>query len=333
MKAGSDKRKNKIFVRGSMALEMALTLPLLLILVFVFYGHVREIDQSLSARHALDQVANEIELLYPLSDLIAFETELNETAIAKILDELGLKDYVLDLSGDVVASLLSGPVLNQRYDYWLEQTCAARGQTVPQGERRFFVDYVSEKNLIYLGLSYQRTSLLAEGEEYIKSSIPLWSRGKYNFVNNDPEGDEEEIDGIWSMSNFQRGLEFRQMYGANLPATYPCIARWQAGTAVSIKSMDFTAPSWQTQSTTQRRVYSYIDELSVFEGGRSDVGPQIGEIQRRQLILIIPHNHADWFDTSVINEWKSYAGTLGVELEISRYGNSSRYDTGEAPEL
>ena len=170
MKAGSDKRKNKIFVRGSMALEMALTLPLLLILVFVFYGHVREIDQSLSARHALDQVANEIELLYPLSDLIAFETELNETAIAKVLDELGLKDYALDLSGDVVASLLSGPVLNQRYDYWLEQTCAARGQTVPQGERRFFVDYVSEKNLIYLGLSYQRTSLLAEGEEYIKSS-------------------------------------------------------------------------------------------------------------------------------------------------------------------
>lgn len=329
MKVVDNKRKHNFRLKSSMALEMAVTLPLILVLIFVFYGHVREIDQSISARHALDQVAKEIELLYPLSDLISAGEDIDDTQFAQILNELGLKDYLMDFAVDIVAGLLAGPALNHRYNYWLKQICAARDQDIPLGERRFFVDYLADKNIIYLGMSYKRTSLLARGEELIMTSIPLWSRGAYNFNGNtNPEEDDEEKNAIWSMSNFQRGFEFRRIYGANLSATYPCIACWQSGTASSIKSMDLTAPSWQTSSAAERRVYSFIDDLSAFEGG-PDPGPKIGEIKRRQLILIIPHNHADWLDDSTIRQWKSYASGLSVELEISRYGESMRYQPEE----
>ncbi|NLV99176.1 MAG: hypothetical protein GX034_05205 [Clostridiaceae bacterium] len=318
----STKRKNNI--KASMALEMAVILPIILFIIFVFYGHVQEIEQSISARHALDQLASEIELLYPLSDLISSGEEISDSQLLQIIDDLGIKDHIMDFAVDIVASLLAGPVLNQRYNHWLEEICAARSQDVPQGERRFFVDYVPERNLIYLGMSFSRTSLMASGEEYVKSSVPLWSRGKYNFNNNSNTDDEEEADDIWNMSNFQRGLEFQEMYGANLPTTYPTIARWSSATATSIKSMDLTAPSWQTRGAAEGRVYSFIDNLSAFEGG-PEPGPGIGEIRKKQLILIVPRNHAGWLDDEVISQWTSYASGYGVELEVSRYGESKRY--------
>ncbi|NLC41175.1 MAG: hypothetical protein GX763_09705, partial [Clostridiaceae bacterium] len=160
-----EKRKNS--VKASMALEMSIILPIILFIIFVFYAHVQEIEQSISARHALDQLAGEIELLYPLSDLISSGEEITDTQLLKIIDDLGIKNIIMDFAVDIVASLLAGPALNYRYNHWLEEICAARGQDVPQGERRFFVDYVPERNLIYLGMSYARTSLMSTGEEYI----------------------------------------------------------------------------------------------------------------------------------------------------------------------
>ncbi|MDD4324008.1 MAG: hypothetical protein PHR78_05370 [Eubacteriales bacterium] len=324
MKTDRKESKQNLRVSASMALEMAVVLPLILILIFVFYGHVREIEQSMSCRHALDQVATEIELLYPLSDLVSAGQEIEDLKLLQIIDELGLRDYIMSFATDIVGSLLAGPALNYRYNHWLQKICAAREQEMPKGERRFFVDYVPQNNLIYLGMSYSRTSLLSSGEEYITTSIPLWSRGKYKISSN--TGDDEESDDIWSMSNFQRGLEFRRLYGANLPATYPCIAIWNAGsgTAGSIKSMDLTAPSWQTKSAAETRVYSFIANLASFEGG-AEPGPQIGEIKKRQLILVIPRNHAAWLDKDVMDQWSNYANVRGVELKISSYGESHRY--------
>ena len=321
------RKKNR--AKASMALEMSLILPIILFIIFAFYVHVREIEQSISARHALDQLAGEIELLYPLSDLISSGEEITDTQLLKIIDDLGIKNYIMDFAVDIVASLLAGPALNYRYNYWLEEICAASGQDVPQGERRFFVDYVPERNLIYIGMSYSRTSSKATGEEYITSSVPLWSRGKYNFGNNSNTDDEDEADDIWSKSNFERGLQFQRMYGANLPTTYPTIASWSSGTATAIKSMDLTAPSWQTKAAAEGRVFSFIGDLSGFEGG-PEPGPGIGEIRNKQLILVVPRNHADWLDGEVISQWSSYASGFGVELKISRYGESSRYQsTGE----
>ncbi len=324
MKTISKNRKRNVSIKSSMALEMAIILPIILSLIFFFYGYVREIHQSISARHALDQVASEIELLYPLSDLISAGEDINNTQFVKILDDLGLKDGIMDVAVDVVSGLLAGPVLNYRYNYWLDQIYSAKNQKTPQTEHRFFVDYVADKNLIYLGMSYNRTFWLSSGDELIKTSIPLWSRGAYDFNNKDKPDSDEENNAIWSMSNFQRGFEFRNLYGANLPATYPCIARWKSGTATSIKSMDLTAPSWQTSSAARRRVYSFIDDLSAFQGG-TDPGPKIGEIRQKQLVLIIPHNHAEWLDSSTVSEWTNYASGLNVELKISRYGESMRY--------
>ncbi|NLC89250.1 MAG: hypothetical protein GX681_04215 [Clostridiaceae bacterium] len=324
---GSKKRKNRI--KASMALEMSVILPIILFIIFVFYGHVQEIEQSISARHALDQLASEIELLYPLSDLISSGEEISDTQLLRIIDDLGIKNYIMDFAVDIVASLLAGPALNYRYTHWLEEICAARHQDVPQGERRFFVDYVPERNLIYLGMSFSRTSLMATGEEHVRSSVPLWSRGKYDFNSSSNSDDQEETDDIWEMSNFQRGLEFQQLYGANLPTTYPTIARWSSGTATSIKSMDLTAPSWQTKGAAEGRVYSFIDNLSAFEGG-PEPGPAVGEISKKELILIVPRNHADWLDDGVISQWSGYASGFGVELKISRYGESKRYQgTGD----
>jgi len=114
-------------------------------------------------------------------------------------------------------------------------------------------------------------------------------------------GDDRDSPGgddIWSLSNFQRGLKIRRIFGANLPDSFPVIARYEAGRAVMIKSMDITAASYQNGGTVEKTLKRYLKELREYQGqdkpwGRDGIVIRKEDIRKKELLLVIPENKAD----------------------------------------
>ena len=118
----------------------------------------------------------------------------------------------------------------------------------------------------------------------IRSRVPVWNAFQSK---QEGGGDDGEADGIWELTNFERGQAFRKIFGGHLPHFYPVIACWNGSEAVSIKSMDLTAPSWSSPAAAERRVNQLVNSLAAFEGIGGE-GPAPGQIISRRLILIIP---------------------------------------------
>lgn len=133
------------------------------------------------------------------------------------------------------------------------------------------------------------------------------------------------VDDIWSLSNFQRGLKIRRLFGGNLPNSFPVIARFDGGKAVMIKSMDLTAKSYQVGDNAQKTLMGYIDELAGYEGqdkpwGSGDIVIPRDSIKSRELVLVIPKNKLSAANEQMLSEMAAKAGSKGVTLIIERYG-------------
>lgn len=132
-------------------------------------------------------------------------------------------------------------------------------------------------------------------------------------------------DDVWSLSNFQRGLKLRRMFGANLPNSFPVIARFDAGRAVMIKSMDLTAASYQDGNTAEKTLKGYLKELEKFQGqekpwGSDGIVIRKEDIRQKELILIIPENKLSDRNEALLNDIVRYADSMGINMNIERYG-------------
>lgn len=298
--------------KGSFSLEGALILPVVLAILVMFLAYFRGLEQAAVARHALDQTAKEIELLIPLGDLAG---EAAEHGLPQLLPRVPLlKELLIDAGIDIGLSLLSAPALNRRYDTWLQRACRARGIPCPSGDRHFFADYDRSSHRVWLYLEYDRTTYLARGQETLRSSVALWNRTR-------PSAREttKEDDGIWELGNFERGLRFREMFGANLPLHYPVIAKRDGGEVTSIKSMDLTAPSWRNIETATARIATFMERLAAFH----DSEP----IESRTLCLIVPRNSPEVFSEMGKQRWYELANTYQIRLDLRFYGTSTRYQS------
>lgn len=157
-----------------------------------------------------------------------------------------------------------------------------------------------------------------------RAKVKAWMGGDENrgALDGITAGEEEDI---WSLGNFQRGLKFRRMFGANLPNSFPVIARYENGKAVMIKSMDLTAASYQTASNTEKTLKGYINELSGYNGqdkpwGSGNIVIKGEDIREKELLLIIPENDPGQSNNAVLLNMKEYARSKGVSLVIERYG-------------
>ena len=140
------------------------------------------------------------------------------------------------------------------------------------------------------------------------------------------DGDpSSEYDDIWSLSNFQRGLKIRRIFGANLPNSFPVIARYEAGRAVMIKSMDLTAASYQDARTVEKTLKGYLKELKEYQGqdkpwGRDNIVIRREDIKEKELILVIPGNKPAESVGAVLDDIVRYADSLGIRMIIEKYG-------------
>ena len=135
----------------------------------------------------------------------------------------------------------------------------------------------------------------------------------------------EPVDDIWSLSNFQRGLKIRRLFGANLPNSFPVIAKYEAGKAVMIKSMDLTAASYQKGNTAERTLKGYLNELREYQGqekpwGSDGIVIKKSEIKHRELLLVIPQNELSDTIEMMLTDIVRYAESIGIDMIIERFG-------------
>ena len=317
-------------LRGGMSLEAALVLApcliLLTCLLFIFYAKL----MALQVRSALENVAEEVALIFPLSDqVLEGRTGKAKELIDKILqaDETSLLNSV---GGDYASSLFLGPFLEKRLDRWLDQKAWRGGYPVLRHQRQMILHWGSGGKSLSLRLIFKIPTLLGDYTEEFSTLIPLWSQRLPDEQDQDPDQDEDrEEDDIWSADNFSRGRYFREKEGANLPFNFPVLAYYQSGVAKSIKSMDLTAPSYQNTSYASEQIKGQIMRLQGFQSyeSQSAAWPSIkaGEIRNRTLVLVIPENAPATYDRAFWQSLEQYASQQAVSLEVKPRGRSSRY--------
>lgn len=313
--------RKKRKMAGTLSLEAALTLPLVLLLLFTFLGLIQGEEDSLILAHALDQTARETALLLPLADMI---DDLGDplALIRDLIPDEALARLALDGLSDMAGTVLASPLLLERVDLWARATASARSRRPPGGARRLALDFDQDRRSIWLLLSFEHKTLLHTEWRTVRSRIPLWNRGSL-LGTEDREGNED-ADSVWLLHNFERGAIIREKFGGCLPEFYPVIAAWDGREALAIKSMDWTAPTWSDPAAVKKRLDGFVADLAAFEGAGSP-GPQTGEIQMRRLILVIPDNAIAWKTAGLLDSWKGEADRMGVLLEIREYGTSEAY--------
>jgi hypothetical protein len=152
-----------------------------------------------------------------------------------------------------------------------------------------------------------------------RASARAWTGG------DEASGIVEDNDELWSLDNFKRGSRIRTIFGANLPFSFPVIAKFEAGTTVMIKSMDLTAQSYQDSGTLMETLDEYISNLAGYKGqeqpwGSKGIVIKKEDIKKKELVLVIPKNTLPEQIEHILENYKGKAAASGISLRIERYG-------------
>lgn len=155
-----------------------------------------------------------------------------------------------------------------------------------------------------------------------RATVKAWLGGDeagkvYEYTGNE--------DDIWSLGNFERGNRIRTIFGANMPNSFPVIAKFDSGNATMIKSMDLTANTYKDSDKIIQKISEYIANLESFNGqeepwGRKGIVIKEYEIKSKCLLLVIPKNPLPEDIRHALDECVLNAAVKGITLRIETYG-------------
>ena len=141
-------------------------------------------------------------------------------------------------------------------------------------------------------------------------------------------GDEPsppKVEDIWSLDNLNRGKRVRELFGSNLPFSFPGISAYKNGKATLIRSMDITAATYQDADNVENVLCGYIDDIADYNGQPTPWGsdrivilPE--SISNRELIFVIPENPVSEGVLNALQLCRSYASERSVTLRIIKFG-------------
>lgn len=314
--------------RAGVALETSIILfPLVLILttfIILFYAKL----MALNIRFALENTAEEMAAMIPLADLVLELTgSERESILEGILQKIPNRD-LQELAKEYISSLLIGPIIEKRVDYWLSLKRQGGGIPIAKHNRQILLSRDQESAVLKLTMFVYFDTLFGQYTEEFSSFIPIWSK---QYSPQPAEGDEQEKEDsdIWSQDNFTRGRYFREKEGANLPLNYPVIAFYSQGLAKSIRSVDLTAPSYSSPEALSKLLNADFRRLSEFNhySSRSDAFPDInpGDIREKQFILVVPNNMPETYNGHYFSRLREEAEMYDISLIVRRRGESHRY--------
>lgn len=336
-------KNNKWQKKGSLALEAALTMPLVLLITALFINVLTAYIAETRLKAAMDRTAQELSMLVPLCDLaLTYVAEdgfpepepgpdsLRQSELIASLDSLGrhlwpnfsTADIISDLALDLASSALLGPFIQQRLDFWLAQADpVATAWNSQIAGRRLYLDFRLEKQQLWLCLNYEITTVFGPVKRYLQAAVPLW----IGSGDHDPADD----DGLWSLDNLTRGQIIRQRLGTGLPYDFPVIASFTGDRATAVCSMDLTAPTYESAGNIEKRIISQVERLAAFSGTvyrreNEVITITAEQIKSRELVVVIPQNSPEQ-GVKTLEALVGQAAARGVDLKIRALGVSSRF--------
>lgn len=309
---------------GSISLEAAVILPICILVILFFTQILSAFKLEMNLRAAMDATAREAGLAFATTGLWE---EFPQTAVDIITEETkvnlpsALDEWIMELT----ASQIAAPFVMDRVATYYERDVSYPDLTknILKNESMSMTVSRSE-SLIWMDLYYDLEFLGLSVERSIRQPIVLW-HPLPNIVDNPANFPED----IWSMDNFSRGSFFQSYFDSNLPQNYPVFSRFESGHATRITSVDITAPSYQALQDLTNHVRKELEQVAAYEDPgtvwkRNPISFTGDDIRSRSLLLVFPTNERDEA-VRAVEDLRSYAKSLGVNLKIRRVGFSERY--------
>ena len=326
--------KNK---QGTVTIEAAICFTVVLILIAGIVSALNFYRSDILMTRAVNQCCENVSLLFPLSVpagdaasvvLNAFpDTALDGTKASKVIATVAKFAGGFDqfsghkLQESVLEGVLAGTMAKNIVSYYKQRNGGSSFFCPDDVDVR--LDISTKRHIIEVTADYSVLTILGRKHRTIYTVIPLYGDSSLIL-----EGDESKNDGdIWGLDNFRRGEGFRDLFGSNLPKTYPVIDNFENGNATSFKSIDLTAPYYKSKSKITKSIKNDIDQLSAFKGGEKTIDGKkykVDNISGKTLKVIIPSNSPK-DRKEAVTALKEYAKSKGVKLEVKEYGTSNRY--------
>jgi len=338
--------------RGTLTLEAALVMPVFVMVFFSIMSLVRFVYTQESVQYAVTQASRSMAELSYLGYKTGLFTWINDEEAGIEKETANIDEYLkyftsfFDLAenDDSLHSFLTSI---------MKQTGEIPEKAVMSAAARYFIEYyLNGINMAVLGIKggvagidLEESRFYQDDEDTIEiivkyvMDIPLlrvmtggfqivqraaarpWLGGEGSRVS----GQNGANDDIWSLGNLERGRRLREIFGANLPVSYPVISDFRDGTVKMIKSIDLTASYYKLPFNVEDKLSGYIDDLASFNGNSAPWGSkQIiideNEITSRELLLIIPQNNIAPEITQTVGKMAASAANSGIILKIEKYG-------------
>lgn len=325
--------------KGSVTIETSITFSIVLVFIVSIINVAAVYRADILMQRAVEQTCEDFSLFPPLSITVsdtlstvvnALPDEVSRTDAMNTIEQIARVSIGADLAAEGQLSLtVSELLLAPRFEADI-----LAGYIERNNGSEFFMpdmicvelDYESGSDYLGLNVSYSIDTITGPVDRNIYSVIPLY--GEWDlFFNGSHE--EEEDDDVWSLSNFERGRSIGEMYGANLPDTFPVIDRVDGDTVTSITSIDLTSPYYSNSSRIDRIISEDISRLADFNGmetvidGVSYVVPPEASA-KKEYVVVIPSNTPEE-TVEYLSGWISEAYSNGINMRIEQHGDSQRY--------
>lgn len=324
--------------KGAVTIESAICFTLVVVLIACIVSAINLYRTNILMTRSVNQSCENMSLIYPLTVtagdpasvlLNAFpDTGVEGTKAASVIGTVAKAVGGIDsitgfkMEEAVLENLLAGTMAKNIVSYYKQRNGGSDFFCPDDIDVTF--DISSKRHIIEVTVDYSVMTIAGRKHKQVFSIIPLYGDGSLILQGSEPKNGSKDI---WSLDNFSRGEEFRNVFNTNLPKTYPVIDNYDNGDAMSLKTIDLTAPYYKSNSKISKSIKSDIDELAAFKGAEKLINGKeykISNIKNRTLTVVIPCNSPkDRRD--FLSSLKDYAKSKGVKLVIKEYGNSLKY--------
>ena len=127
--------------------------------------------------------------------------------------------------------------------------------------------------------------------------------------------------GLWTGQPMPRGTAIDTMLDIDVGRTFSTYDHFDVdtGQAVSVKSLDTSCATYQTQNGLYNKLKSYVDVLDDFKGDTTDSGLDVDPtmIRSRVVDVAIPDRPLTPAQIAAFDEFKTYAATEDVSVVIT----------------
>lgn len=290
---------------GSISIEVSIVLSVLLVLITMMITAMNIQKTDLYMQASIEQATEDLAILGPftritdeVANVIFNDEDVGDSAKEAYSSLMNLTNVLNGISGYDIGDSIFSNVLSEKlrddiaYEF-INRTDSRNLYTPETIDVQLIFDF--DNRIIEVYVSYGVNTVFGVVNRSHYSIIPFYGViNSYEFEGDD-SNEMGEIANPWELSNFDRGRYFNEVYGGNLPNTFPVIDGYSDGTITSIVSMDLTRNTYDSKNSIESKILKEMEGISSFDGADVNIrGEQYkiesDDIENRELIIVVPSN-------------------------------------------